>query len=199
MRTVDLTYLVVAEKLKQSRVSNPQLWTDGLLEMASAGIPAHVVLNRFVERMNRGVSGVLVGCGVLRNPWILSQAAALAAGDVPEHVSLETRGRFLLEYIDLLLQERVNEAEGFRHVAPGVEATAAEQIDARPARGRERWVINKLRALCAWYSKGLDGGGALRVSINSAGSIAELRTIVQEFFLIAPPNVATDELLSSRR
>ena len=153
---------------------------------------------QIVERMNRGVSGVLVGRGVLRNPWILSQAAALAAGQVPEHVSLETRGRFLLEYIDLLLQERVNEAEGFRHVAPGVDA-AAELIDARPARGRERWVINKLRALCAWYSKGLDGGAALRVSINSAGNIAELRTIVQEFFLIAAPNVATDELLSSRR
>ena len=153
---------------------------------------------QIVERMNRGVSGVLVGRGVLRNPWILSQAAALAAGQVPEHVSLETRGRFLLEYIDLLLQERVDEEEGFRHVAPGVDA-AAEPIDARPARGRERWVINKLRALCAWYSKGLDGGAALRVSINSAGNIAELRTIVQEFFLIAPSNVATDELLSSRR
>jgi tRNA-dihydrouridine synthase B len=153
---------------------------------------------QIVERMNRGVSGVLVGRGVLRNPWILSQAAALATGQVPEHVSLETGGRFLLEYIDLLLQERVNEAEGFRHVAPGVEA-ATEPIDARPARGRERWVINKLRALCAWYSKGLDGGAALRVSINSAGSIAELRTIVQEFFLIAASNVATDELLSSRR
>ena len=154
---------------------------------------------QIVERMERGVSGVLVGRGVLRNPWILSQAATLAAGQIPEPVSLDVRGRFLLEYIDLLLQERVNEAEGFRHVAPGTEATAADSGAPRQARGRERWVINKLRALCSWYSKGLDGGAALRVSINSAGSIAELRTIVQEFFLIAPSDVATDELLSSRR
>ena len=114
-------------------------------------------------------------------------------------MTLETRGQFLLEYIDLLLHERVNEAEGFRHVAPGVGDGCRTEHDARQARGRERWVINKLRALCAWYSKGLDGGAALRVRINSAGSIAELRTIVQEFFLIAPPTVATDELLSSRR
>ena len=82
---------------------------------------------QIVERMNRGVSGVLVGRGVLRNPWILAQAAALAAGDAPEHVSLETRGQFLLEYIDLLLHERVNEAEGFRHVAPGVARRPASR------------------------------------------------------------------------
>jgi len=67
-----------------------------------------------------------------------------------------------------------------------------------PARGRERWVINKLRALCAWYSKGLDGGSGLRVRINHAASIPELRDIVHEFFL-TPTNVASDELLSSRR
>jgi hypothetical protein len=47
-------------------------------------------------------------------------------------------------------------------------------------------VINKLRALCSWYSKGLDGGSQLRVRVNSAESIAELRTIVDEFFLGAP-------------
>jgi tRNA-dihydrouridine synthase B len=156
--------------------------------------PAHIV-----ERMGRGVSGVLVGRGVLRNPWILSQAAALATGGSPSDVSLETRGRFLLDYIDLLLHERVGEAEGFRHVAPGADASAGAQGVPREARGRERWVINKLRALCAWYSKGLEGGAALRVRINSATSIAELRNIVHEFFLIAPSPVATDELLSSRR
>src|SRR5882672_462747 len=33
-----------------------------------------------VNRMQMGVGGVLVGRGVLRNPWILSQAADLAAG-----------------------------------------------------------------------------------------------------------------------
>jgi tRNA-dihydrouridine synthase len=90
-------------------------------------------------------------------------------------VTLRERGEFLHQYIDLLLNERVNEAEGFRHaVAPS---------EPREARGRERWVINKLRALCAWYSKGIDGGSHLRVRINTATSITELRAIVDEFFL----------------
>ena len=40
-------------------------------------------------------------------------------GRTPREVTAEERGRFLLEYIDLLLDERVDEADGFRHVAPG--------------------------------------------------------------------------------
>src|SRR3954464_9403559 len=55
-----------------------------------------------IDRLASGVAGVLVGRGVLRNPWILAQAADLARGMRPRSVSLEDRGRFLLEYIDLL-------------------------------------------------------------------------------------------------
>ena len=62
-----------------------------------------------------GVEGVLVGRGVLRNPWILAQAADLAAGRPAREVTLADRGQFLLDYIDLLLNERVREPEGFRH------------------------------------------------------------------------------------
>ena len=36
-----------------------------------------------IGRMQTGVEGVLVGRGVLRNPWILAQAADLAAGKPP--------------------------------------------------------------------------------------------------------------------
>jgi nifR3 family TIM-barrel protein len=124
------------------------------------------------------VGGVLVGRGALRNPWIFSQVAAATSGRTASGPSLADRGAFLLEYIDLLLAERVNEQSGFRHTAPG-------QIDGRPtpARGRERWVINKLRALGSWYTKGLDGGSQLRVTINSCESIAQLRDAISQFFL----------------
>jgi hypothetical protein len=44
-------------------------------------------------------------------------------------------------------------------------------------------VINKLRALMSWYSKGLDGGSHLRIRINAADSIGELRDIIQAFFV----------------
>ena len=73
----------------------------------------------------------------------------------PARSRVEERGRFLLDYIDLLLRERVDEAVGFRHLAAGNASHA-------PAVGRERWVINKLRALGAWYTKGLVGGSELR-------------------------------------
>jgi tRNA-dihydrouridine synthase B len=139
---------------------------------------------QIVERMKSGVSGVLVGRGVLRNPWILAQAADLAAGRPPRIVTLDERGQFLREYISLLLDDQSQEEAGFRHVAPGSPVASNEAATA-PARGHERWVINKLRALCAWYTKGLEGGAALRVRVNSAQTIPELRDIVDEFFVAA--------------
>jgi tRNA-dihydrouridine synthase B len=132
-----------------------------------------------------GVAGVLIGRGALRNPWIFSQATSSAHGHGVRPVSLEERGQFLLDYIELLLTERVGEREGFRHVAPGLTPSGelpAVSTGSGPARGRERWVINKLRALNAWYSKGLDGGSQLRVAINSADSIDQLRDLIRGFF-----------------
>jgi tRNA-dihydrouridine synthase B len=124
---------------------------------------------QIVERMNAGVKGVLVGRGVLRNPWILAQAADLAAGCVPRPVTLEDRGRFLLAYIDLLLHERVDDARAMSH---------------------DRWIINKLRALGSWYTKGLDNGSHLRTKINSADSLALLRDVIEEFFWRGADNPA---------
>jgi tRNA-dihydrouridine synthase B len=139
-----------------------------------------VEADQVVDRLrSTGVGGVLVGRGALRNPWIFKQSADAAAGRHTEDVSLEARGQFLLDYMQLLLDERVDEAAGFRHTAPGHDAGPPPE-----ARGRERWVINKLRALGAWYTKGLDGGAQLRVSINSAKSIPELRQLLQDFFRI---------------
>ena len=134
---------------------------------------------QLVDRIRSGaVSGVLVGRGALRNPWIFQQASELAQGRTPAAVSNEERATFLLDYIDLLLHERVDERDGFRHVAPG-QAAGTQPAGAR---GRERWVINKLRALNSWYTKGLDNGSHLRVAVNSAESIAQLRELIQSFF-----------------
>jgi tRNA-dihydrouridine synthase B len=138
--------------------------------------------DQIIDRLATGVSGVLVGRGVLRNPWILAQAADVASGRAPRAVGMRERGQFLLDYIELLLHERIDEAAGFRHVAPGAALTEAVDEE-RPARGHERWVINKLRALCSWYSKGLDGGSQLRVRVNSAERVSQLRQIVEEFFV----------------
>jgi nifR3 family TIM-barrel protein len=116
-----------------------------------------------VARIRSGIEGVLVGRGVLRNPWILAQAEDLAAGRPARTVTLEHRGRFLLEYIDLLLHERVDETRAMTH---------------------DRWVINKLRALASWYTKGLDNGSHLRTAINAAESLNELCELITSFFVV---------------
>jgi tRNA-dihydrouridine synthase B len=143
------------------------------------------------------VAGVLVGRGALRNPWIFEQALGLSAGRGARPVDGEDRGRFLLAYIDLLLSEGADEREGFRHRAPGIPTAGPKR---RSALSRERWVINKLRALGSWYTKGVDHGSRLRIKINHATSIDELRGIVREFFrlediltgvpLTSPPETA---------
>ncbi len=151
---------------------------------AGVGIPVLgsgdcVEPGQIIERLaTTHVSGVLVGRGVLRNPWILAQARDLAAGRVPGAVSLRERGEFLLEYMDLLLYEGAGEADGFRHIA-GSDRAAAET---RTARGRERWVINKVRALGTWYTKGFENGSHLRVAINRSESLTALRETICAFF-----------------
>src|SRR5215210_236527 len=62
--------------------------------------------SQLVEKLlDRRVAGVLVGRGALRNPWIFEQAAALSRGETPRTISMEERGQFLLDYIELLLHE----------------------------------------------------------------------------------------------
>ena len=121
---------------------------------------------QILNRIRSGVEGVLVGRGVLRNPWILAQAMDLAAGRAPRAVTLQDRGTFLLEYIDLLMQERVDDAREMTH---------------------DRWVVNKLRALGSWYTKGLENGSHLRTGINSAPSLEVLRQLITEFFGVGQP------------
>lgn len=159
-----------------------------LIEQVASSVPVPVFGSGdciepadITARLQRApIAGVLVGRGALRNPWIFSQAADAATGGTGDPPSLEARGQFLLDYIDLLLTERVGEADGFRHSAPGQPDVAPP-----PARGRERWVINKLRALGSWYTKGLDNGSHLRIAINAAASIPELRRLITDFFFVS--------------
>jgi nifR3 family TIM-barrel protein len=98
---------------------------------------------QIIARLRAGVDGVLVQGRPLRP------------------VSLEDRGQFLLEYIELLLQERVDDARVLSH---------------------DRWVINKLRALSSWYTKGLDNGSHLRTAINTSDSLSSVRETIAAFF-----------------
>ena len=128
-----------------------------------------------VTRMQSGVSGVFVGRGVLRNPWILAQARDLMAGRPARQITDQDRGRFLLDYMELLQAEQKGEQDGFRHLV-------AQSTPPRAEASKERWVVNKLRALCTWYTKGFDGGAQFRIGVNSAKSVAEVEELIAGFF-----------------
>jgi tRNA-dihydrouridine synthase B len=154
---------------------------------AGVGIPVFgsgdcVEAAQVVDRLRAGIGGVLIGRGALRNPWIFAQARDLAEGRPAREVTAFERGQFLLDYMDLLLGDREDESAGFRHLAP-TSGAAAPVAKPREARGRERWVINKMRALASWYTKGVENGSHLRVAINSAESVGEVRDLVHAFFL----------------
>ena len=61
-----------------------------------------------------------------------------------------------------------------RPTASGTRPSAIRRrpSETRTARGRERWVINKVRALGSWYTKGFENGSHLRVAINRCESLA---------------------------
>jgi hypothetical protein len=57
-----------------------------------------------------------------------------------------------------------------------------ERVDEARKMTHDRWVVNKLRALGSWYTKGLESGSHLRTGINSASSLDQLRGLIAEFF-----------------
>ncbi len=138
--------------------------------------------DQVVERLRSGVDGVLVGRGVLRNPWILAQAVDLAEGRAPREVTPADRGRFLLEYIELLLTERVHDSGARTLASLHHTITTSPSHSATPA--HDRWVVNKLRALASWYTKGLENGSHLRSAINAADSIDRVRGHINSFFAL---------------
>ncbi len=146
------------------------------LEIPVLGSGDCVEADQVVQRLRQGVDGVLVGRGVLRNPWILSQAADLAAGRQVTPVSAGQRGRFLLEYIDLLMDERVREAPGLHRTPSGAAPSPVSSVS------HDRWVVNKLRALATYFTKGLENGASLRTAINTTSSIPALRDLIQTTF-----------------
>jgi tRNA-dihydrouridine synthase B len=83
-RTAAQSYTGTADWSLVSRVASelsiPVLGSGDCVE------PEHVI-----DRLQLSIAGVLVGRGVLRNPWILAQAADMAAGRAPRRVTLPER------------------------------------------------------------------------------------------------------------
>jgi hypothetical protein len=115
----------------------------------------------------------------------------MIAGRPARVVTLAERGQFLLDYIELLQQERIHESaasdvgsalsasdvgSGFSRIAPATSAAV---------KSHDRWVVNKLRALGSYYTKGVENGSELREALNRAGSVDSLRELIARFFFIS--------------
>lgn len=153
------------------------------------------------DKLGLGVAGVLVGRGVLRNPWILAQAADLIAGQEARVVTAADRGQFLLDYIALLEHERVREEDRVLDADtfdPSTLIRPPQAADApRPERpAHDRWVINKIRALAGYYTKGIEGGAELRQMLNTTPTLPQLRDRIRGFFLA--PNRDRDSGIDPR-
>ena len=154
---------------------------------AGVGIPVMgsgdcVTPEQVVDRtQDSAVAGVLVGRGALRNPWIFQQSNALCVRGGRSPRSRRRSGGASSSSTSHSCWPRGWTSRTGSATTPRGRRRAPGRTFRRPGQ-RERWVVNKLRALGSWYTKGLRDGSRLRTAINRAESVAELRDILSEFF-----------------
>lgn len=108
-----------------------------------------------------GADGVMVGRGILRNPWLIRQIADSLAGREVTEPTLADRRDALLEYLDTL-----GELPHFRG------------DDAR----RDSVVLGRIKKVAGYFTRGLPYGTRLRERIFHSESVGDARRLVKEYF-----------------
>ncbi|MFH1469411.1 MAG: tRNA-dihydrouridine synthase [Pseudomonadota bacterium] len=101
-----------------------------------------------------GCHGLMLGRGVVRNPWLPAQLAAWLEGRPPPEPSLQERLAML-------------------------EAYVAQQVATCHT---ERGALGRAKGFCGYYTRGLPHGGALREAVFHSQSVSELLAHVAEHF-----------------
>ena len=122
---------------------------------------------------------MLVGRGVLRNPWILAQAADIASGRAARTVSFRERGEFLLAYIQLLLNEASTRRTGSAMSLPARQPTR-KMTDGPHAVTNGGSSTSFAR--CVQYSKDSTADRQLRLRVNSAERISISTRLLKSSF-----------------
>jgi tRNA-dihydrouridine synthase B len=108
------------------------------------------------ERMFRetGVDGVMIGRGVLGNPWLIRQCWDHLCGQTVKQVSLNERVEFITEYLQKVCRE-----------TPSPVA------------------LGKIKKIGGYLSKGFPGSSQLRAKIHASRTITEYFETVREHFI----------------
>ena len=108
------------------------------------------------ERMfqETGVDGVMIGRGVLSNPWLIRQCHEHMLGRSVVAVSLQERLDFMLAFLRRVSME-----------APGPVA------------------LGKMKKMGSYLSKGIAGGAILRERIHTARTCSEFLNVLSDFAL----------------
>jgi tRNA-dihydrouridine synthase B len=99
-----------------------------------------------------GVDAVMIGRGVLSNPWLMRQCHDYLCGNTVQKATLRERGDFILSFL----------------------RRASECMPA-PV------VIGKMKRMGGYLSKGIPGGAHLRVAIHAARSCEEILSVIRAF------------------
>jgi nifR3 family TIM-barrel protein len=100
-----------------------------------------------------GVDGIMVGRGALKNPWVFRQIVDGLSGRSTEEVSLRDY-REAFEFFVNRLEEYLP----------------------------DKAVVNRVKALIGWITKGLPGGAQLRHRIYTSKSLPEILAVFEAFF-----------------
>jgi tRNA-dihydrouridine synthase B len=110
-----------------------------------------------------GVDGVMMGRGVLSNPWLIRQCYDHLRGSEFVPVTLAEKGAFILRFLNRVYTE--------------VPAPVA---------------IGKMKKMGGYLSKGIPGGASLRDKIHASRSSEELLDAVSDFLSRTPDPRSTE-------
>ena len=108
-----------------------------------------------------GADGVMVGRGVLRNPWLLRQISQALAGEPIGEPTLDDRRAVLLQY--------------FRQLREGLTGHEEKQ---------EKIALGRIKKVTGYFTRGLPYGARLRARIWHSHGIAEAEAFLEEYFAL---------------
>ncbi len=135
-----------------------------------------------------GCDAVMIGRVAPANPWIFRQIAQYTATGRYDSPTEADRYRMIREYFGKMVEEV--EHENATEAARALAITEAGQI-AREKSARD--CVGKMKQFAAWFTHGVQGGGALRKEIFEAKTGARVLEAVDRFFLERADHQVADE------